>query len=139
MILTGSSPVAPTPLFNPVSELRRPAPDPDQSADVTRPAKVLKSAGAWATVATRLSTLKTAETGEAARLRALVRWKTILLLDVESSGLGRLLLADLVSFKSDGALMSTISDVFSGKATRTLLKRSSDVLKLISWCACPKG
>jgi len=105
-------------------------------ADVVEPpAKVLKRSGAWTAVASRLTGVSWGNAEDTSRFRALMRWKTFVFLNVERTGLGRVLLQDLAALKSDKALFETIENVFASKSTKTLMKRSTDMARYFAWTA----
>jgi hypothetical protein len=88
----------------------------------------------WQVVARRLANLPWRETEEKSRAFALARWRMIIQTDANSFGIGKQMLSDIMNLCTDEQLTSSIDDIFSMKATRTLLKRSSDLFKYISWC-----
>ena len=90
--------------------------------------------GAWKAVAKRIQNLQFHVSSDSKRQVALAKWKQILATAPEHSGLGRKLLADLLSLKSDNHIDSVLEDVFSKKATATLAKRGSHLLDYFDFC-----
>ena len=69
------------------------------------------------------------------RSRALGRWKQLLQLCPEGSDLGRLLLREVQHLKDDACLLRILNDTVAKKSAGTLLKRSGEILKFVSFCA----
>ena len=112
--------------------------DPEDAAKSARAVIITRLEsipGAWQLAAQRLSSLNIrADKILNARTIALNKWKEILVQKPEASTLGRTLLADLMSFKSDVHLSSVIEDVFSMKSTATVDKRANHLLLFVAWC-----
>ena len=68
------------------------------------------------------------------RHRAVSRWMSIIKLTSDGSELGRTMLADEATMHSDETMIRSVEDVLSSKSTRTLMKRSGDLIKYIQWC-----
>eukprot|EP00971_Amphidinium_carterae_P331234 6464683-Amphidinium_carterae.1 len=81
----------------------------------------------------RRSALKSwAQTGHAARDRAIERWKLIIMSNPRASVVGRNLVREAsVDVPAD---TQQLEDVFAVKATGTLAKRAGPILKFMAWC-----
>ena len=131
---------------NPISALfpALPCPIPSSVTDPVQPEvdesrkqlekKITAIPGAWQVIATRLASLKFHRSEEDRRQVALAKWKTLLMEAPELSRLGRQLLLELLSFRSDGHLDQVLLDVFSRKATGTLNKRADNLLEFFHYC-----
>ena len=92
--------------------------------------------GAWALATHRLAKLDlTAKAVVNSRTIALEKWTRIITSKPEASELGRTLMADLLSFKSDTYLTEVLTDVFSSKAPATLDKRANHLLLFMQFAA----
>jgi len=111
-------------------------PTPSSSSSVAPVSRMRQlGAPAWGAVATRLSSLRWTETDDAARQRALQRIKLLLQSYTASTGLGRTLLEDILSLRTDSHLDDTLCAVFGQKATKTLTKRTADFIRFVNWAA----
>ena len=104
------------------------------SSTITNTQAKVISQQTWKVVARRIANLPWRESEEKSRAFALARWRMIIQTDPNSFDIGKRILQDIVSLCSDEYLTSSIDDIFSMKATKTLLKRSADLFKYISWC-----
>ena len=84
--------------------------------------------------ARRLKDMCVADSTDLLRNRALGRWKLIIQICPEASDRGRTLLNELHHLKDDASLIRILSDTDAKKAASTLLKRSGEVLKFVSFC-----
>ena len=102
---------------------------------VPRPAQVdmIKSA-AFAAVVKRVRRTQIRNSTDL-RERALVRWKALLDHGLTHFEVGRLLLRDANSLRSDESLKQSLDDIFASRATGTLGKRGADLMKYASWAA----
>lgn len=72
--------------------------------------------------------------GDPLRFRALARLRCIITMDLNSSQVGRQLVDYILDGRAEVLIEQTIEDTFAKKATQTLLKRSSSLLKYIAFC-----
>ena len=86
--------------------------------------KVIDMPGAWPVVARRMKGINWDDARELKRSKALRRLKDFFHQNPEGTGLGRLLMKDILNMESEANLVAVISDIFSRKATGTLAKRS---------------
>ena len=93
--------------------------------------QALDSAGTWAVVTRRLKGISWDDQKEAMRSRALLRIQKFFQESPEHTGLGRLLMRDILSLESESHLVETLRDVFSRKATRTLNKRARSLTNFL--------
>ena len=82
----------------------------------------------------RLKDLTVADASDLLRSRALGRWKQIIQVCPEASDIGRTLLRELQHLKDDASLIGILNDTVAKKSASTLLKRSGEVLKFVSFC-----
>lgn len=90
--------------------------------------------GAWPVVAGRLASLTWADRGETGRFTALNRFKYFFQEAPEHTGLGRLLMKDIMCLQDPSSLETAIANIFSKKKTSTLVKRSASVAKYRLYC-----
>ena len=82
----------------------------------------------------KIRRLDTAEfSGDAMRFRAMSRWRALVALDLNSSSLGRQLIDFYLDGKSESVIQQILEDTLSRKATGTLTKRSSSLLKYVQF------
>lgn len=86
--------------------------------------RVIDMPGAWPVVARRMKGINWDDARELKRSKALRRMKDFFHQNPEGTGLGRLLMKDILNMESETNLTAVISDIFSRKATGTLAKRS---------------
>ena len=94
--------------------------------------------GAWPIAANRLTSISWDDAKELVRSKALERLKVFMMDNPEASGLGRSLLGDISALQSESYIASTIRDVFSNKATKTLVKRAMSLSKFALFCKLKK-
>ena len=82
----------------------------------------------------RIQDMRVTDSTDLLRSRALARWKQIIQLSPESSDTGRLLLREVQHLKDDATLVRILGDTVAKKAASTLLKRSGEILKFMSFC-----
>ena len=81
----------------------------------------------------RLCRARISKSDSDVRNLALKKIKSILLLDLEATALGRSLTAQASKLASEGDLGMSIQDAFRAKATATLQKRASALTRFFSW------
>ena len=96
--------------------------------------KAVDTPGAWPVIARRMKGLNWDDSRELKRSKALQRLKEFFHQNPEGTGLGRLLMKDILSMESESNLTSAISDIFSRKATKTLAKRSWALTRYALFC-----
>ena len=87
----------------------------------------------WSVVKSRVNNIHWDENQESMRRHALQLWTAIIQIDPESSEVGRQLLADINSLKSDVQLQRTVTDIFASKSTATMIKRAQHFSQFIKW------
>lgn len=109
-------------------------------ADVSANKRILQvnnphtvSSNSWRIVARRIANLPWKESEEKSRAYALARWRTIIQSDANSFAIGKQIMEDVFNLCSDEYLVNSIDDIFAMKSTKTLLKRSADMIRFISW------
>ena len=96
--------------------------------------RVVQIKGAWEAVATRLGGVSWAVSTDAIRSKSLLRLQDFMMLAPEHTGLGRRLMSDIMSLKSDSYVGEVVSDVFARKAPRTLAKRARALILYVTYC-----
>ena len=96
--------------------------------------KAVDMPGAWPVIARRLKGLNWDDARELKRSKALQRLKDFFHQNPEGTGLGRLLMKDIMSMESESNLTTVIADIFSRKATKTLAKRSWALTRYALFC-----
>ena len=70
---------------------------------------------------------------DALRVRAMIKWRLILELDLEASHLGRTVKSLAESLINEDKLMQTIHDSLASKSTATLFKRAQSIMHYYQW------
>ena len=96
--------------------------------------KISSIPGAWQAVSTRLKNLKSHQSEDQRRHVALAKWQAILEMASSHCSLGRKLLSDMLSFKSDNFLEQVVRDAFAKKSTSTLTKRANHLMAFVDYC-----
>ena len=89
---------------------------------------------AWRNIAQRIGNQSWKEVQDATRSAVLSKWRHIIQIAPQASTLGRQLLSEVLTLKSDVQLARSVEDTFAAKSTKTLIKRVGYVIKYISWC-----
>ena len=95
----------------------------------------VRATAAFPLAVRRLKDLDLRVTSDASRNRALVRWKVLMQLSPESSGVGRTLLQEMSKLATDFAIVQTLDDMLAKKAASTMSKRAGDIIKYVQFCA----
>ena len=88
----------------------------------------------WRNIAQRINKASWQELEDADRDAAMCKWRGILQSSPQSSKLGRAILADILTFKSDDEFMQSLKDTLAMKATKTLHKRANSIIRFMAWC-----
>ena len=99
-----------------------------------QPAVVNNSPASWWAVKQRISNVDWQDQLDNKRNLALERCRVFLQLDPSKSELGRVILADVHTLSSDSSILNSIMNVFTNKATKTILKRTASFQKFVAWC-----
>ena len=110
-----------------------PAPVVDES-QVKHPLLTIDRPGAWPIVSNRILGIKWDDCKEVKRSRALARLQKFFLEKPEVTGLGRTLMADILSLQSEEYISSVVADVFMHKSTRALDKRAASLTHFALFC-----
>jgi hypothetical protein len=81
----------------------------------------------------RLRNVRLQPSEDALRTRALVRWRLILELDLESSQLSRTLKSMAEDLSNETNISRVLADAFASKSTSTLFKRASSIGHYLEW------
>ena len=92
------------------------------------------SQSSWWAVKSRIGSLDWKTELDHKRRLAFERCRVLLQLDPSSAALGRLILADIHTLASDDSIISSVTNVFANKATKTILKRSGAFQQFVVWC-----
>ena len=96
--------------------------------------RVVQIKGAWEAVAKRLGGVSWAVSTDAVRTKSLLRLQEFMMISPEHTGLGRRLMSDIMSLKTDSYVGEVVSDVFARKAPRTLAKRARALILYVTYC-----
>ena len=88
----------------------------------------------WRNIAQRIGNQSWKDVQDATRSAVLSKWRHIIQIAPQASTLGRQLLSEVLTLKSDVQLARSVEDTFAAKSTKTLIKRVGYVIKYISWC-----
>ena len=80
---------------------------------------------AWQSVSRRLTSVRDSSTQDSLRSYAIEKWKVIIQIAPKFSETGRVLMKGIWDLNDDSQLFTTLNDVFSSKATATILKRAN--------------
>ena len=72
-------------------------------------------------------------TDDAARWEALRRMKILVLSDISATKLGRMLMSQAGQLNQESVLVSSFNDVFAGKSTNTMIKRTASMWNFAKW------
>ena len=89
---------------------------------------------AWKTVAARMSRLLDRHDEDGERDYAIRKWRTIIQISPKHTAVGRTLLQCILDLHVDDQLNSTLLDIFSMKATKTILNRAQRFAHFVVWC-----
>ena len=82
----------------------------------------------------RLRLVSLLKTDDATRWEALRKVRVLVLVNPQSTELGKRLLAEAAPLKDEGRLQKSFQDVFISRATATLAKRASALWRFAAWC-----
>ena len=75
-----------------------------------------------------------AQTGHAARDRALERWRLLVAYDLRATKVGRTFIREAGGADDQADQRRQLEDVFGTRSTSTLAKRAGPLLKFVAWC-----
>ena len=121
--------------FGPVPPIPDIAPQAEQETDDLRRRRLALSDGlVFARAVKKFSALSWPDTNEVDMAKAIGRWRYIISTAPTQFQVGRTILGDLATGADPASEEAILSDVFTGKAARTLLTRAGPFILYLQWC-----